>query len=336
MRPRVNAVKIALLQINPLVGDLAGNARLIADARARGRAARAPTWRSRRSWRSSAICRAICCSARPSSRGSWDVLADAGRRTRRPAAGARRPAGDRIPSDDGPAALQHRRAAARTDASITRFRKALLPTYDVFDEDRYFEPFHGAADPRARRAPPRHQHLRGRLERSRLLEAPPLSPRSGRGARSRAGADAIVNLSASPFSVGKQRRREEMLGSMARKHRVPVRLREPVRRQRRPGLRRPQLRASAPTARRSRAAARSTRTSSSAISTPRRRSRRRRRRPAAPKSEIWRALVLGTRDYVAQVRLRRAVLGLSGRHRLGADRRHRRRGARRRRTCSAC
>ena len=25
-----------------------------------------------------------------------------------------------------------------------RFRKALLPTYDVFDEDRYFESFHGA------------------------------------------------------------------------------------------------------------------------------------------------------------------------------------------------
>src|SRR5262249_21339274 len=24
-----------------------------------------------------------------------------------------------------------------------RFRKSLLPTYDVFDEDRYFEPFHG-------------------------------------------------------------------------------------------------------------------------------------------------------------------------------------------------
>src|SRR6185295_5596370 len=25
-----------------------------------------------------------------------------------------------------------------------RFRKSLLPTYDVFDEDRYFEPYHGA------------------------------------------------------------------------------------------------------------------------------------------------------------------------------------------------
>jgi len=32
VRPRVNAVKIALLQINPLVGDLTGNRRMIADA----------------------------------------------------------------------------------------------------------------------------------------------------------------------------------------------------------------------------------------------------------------------------------------------------------------
>src|SRR5262249_23049189 len=38
----------------------------------------------------------------------------------------------------------------------------------------------------------------------------------------RVGATAIVNLSASPFSVGKHRFREELLGSMARKYRVPL------------------------------------------------------------------------------------------------------------------
>jgi len=38
----------------------------------------------------------------------------------------------------------------------------------------------------------------------------------------RAGADAIVNLSASPFTAGKHAKREAMLGSMAQKHRVPV------------------------------------------------------------------------------------------------------------------
>jgi NAD+ synthase/NAD+ synthase (glutamine-hydrolysing) len=37
-----------------------------------------------------------------------------------------------------------------------------------------------------------------------------------------AGATLVINLSASPFTAGKHRRREEMLSSMARKHRIPV------------------------------------------------------------------------------------------------------------------
>jgi NAD+ synthase (glutamine-hydrolysing) len=37
-----------------------------------------------------------------------------------------------------------------------------------------------------------------------------------------AGANCLINLSASPFTAGKQQIREAMLGSMARKHRVPM------------------------------------------------------------------------------------------------------------------
>jgi NAD+ synthase/NAD+ synthase (glutamine-hydrolysing) len=36
-----------------------------------------------------------------------------------------------------------------------------------------------------------------------------------------AGAEAIINLSASPFTVGKQKHREAMLSDLARKHRIP-------------------------------------------------------------------------------------------------------------------
>ena len=54
------------------------------------------------------------------------------------------------------------------------FHKTLLPTYDVFDEDRYFEPAAGPQILRIGRLPPGHQHLRGRVERPRLLAAPPL------------------------------------------------------------------------------------------------------------------------------------------------------------------
>src|SRR5204862_7693647 len=47
------------------------------------------------------------------------------------------------PSDEG-RPLFNTAALVRNGRIEQRFRKALLPTYDVFDEDRYFEPFHGA------------------------------------------------------------------------------------------------------------------------------------------------------------------------------------------------
>ena len=91
------------------------------------------------------------------------------------------------------------------------FHKTLLPTYDVFDEDRYFEPATG----------------RRVLESAAAGSASASARTSGTTAisgsaaattttRSRscpqAGAQAIVNLSASPFTAGKQALREEMLG----------------------------------------------------------------------------------------------------------------------------
>jgi NAD+ synthase/NAD+ synthase (glutamine-hydrolysing) len=101
------------------------------------------------------------------------------------------------------------------------FHKMLLPTYDVFDEDRYFEP----ADQ------PQILDLGGwRLgisicedvwndrdfwERQRYHRDPI-------EVLAQAGAQAIVNLSASPFTVGKQLLREQMLSHMARKYRLPV------------------------------------------------------------------------------------------------------------------
>jgi NAD+ synthase/NAD+ synthase (glutamine-hydrolysing) len=101
------------------------------------------------------------------------------------------------------------------------FHKTLLPTYDVFDEDRYFEPAHG----------PQILEMNGcRLgisicedvwndrdfwQRRRYHEDPI-------EVLAKSGAQAIVNLSASPFTVGKQTLREAMLGQMARKYRLPL------------------------------------------------------------------------------------------------------------------
>jgi NAD+ synthase/NAD+ synthase (glutamine-hydrolysing) len=101
------------------------------------------------------------------------------------------------------------------------FHKSLLPTYDVFDEDRYFEPFQGT----------QLLELNGvRLGISicedvwndrdfwkrRRYHQDPID------ALARAGAQAIINLSASPFTMGKELLREEMLGQMARKHKLPL------------------------------------------------------------------------------------------------------------------
>jgi NAD+ synthase/NAD+ synthase (glutamine-hydrolysing) len=101
------------------------------------------------------------------------------------------------------------------------FHKTLLPTYDVFDEDRYFEP---AASPQLLEWNGRRLGVsicedvwndRDFWQRRRYHRDPI-------EVLAQAGADAIVNLSASPFQAGKQRFREQMLGHMAQKYGLPI------------------------------------------------------------------------------------------------------------------
>ena len=105
------------------------------------------------------------------------------------------------------------------------FRKTLLPTYDVFDETRYFEPAPGDN--------PKENILEFQglticvticedawndkdfwdtrsYSRDPLDEAVAHNP------------DLILNLSASPVFLGKQKLREEMLSAVARKYSVPL------------------------------------------------------------------------------------------------------------------
>ena len=97
--------------------------------------------------------------------------------------------------------------------------KALLPTYDVFNETRYFEP---SADPRP-------LEIRGTLFGVTICEdiwTPEYLPRrlyakDPVATLVAAGAKAILNLSASPFQVGKPALRTEMIRSQAKKHGVP-------------------------------------------------------------------------------------------------------------------
>ena len=119
------------------------------------------------------------------------------------------------------AGLYNAVALIRDGQIVEVARKCLLPTYDVFDEGRYFDAathptlmeIGGARigvticedlwnDKQFWRAP---RYLRDPVEE---LAAH--------------GAQAIVNLSASPYAVGKPEIRRQMVAAAARRHRLPI------------------------------------------------------------------------------------------------------------------
>src|SRR5262245_22411278 len=209
-------MRVALLQLNPTVGDLEGNA---AQIRAAVREAGAVD---------------LCVTSEMALTGypARDLLLQPGFISR-----AAEVAADLASSLIGAAPVllgmpvanpaTHGRPLFNTAALLRSgrveryFHKSLLPTYDVFDEDRYFEPADGleTIEIAGRRCAvsvcedvwndfdfwrrPRYAH--DPIEDVRKLDA-----------------DVLLNLSASPFAVGKQDVREPMLGSLASKHGVHV------------------------------------------------------------------------------------------------------------------
>ena len=107
-------------------------------------------------------------------------------------------------------------AAALLEAGqpIRKTHKSLLPTYDVFDEDRYFEP--------ARSVTP--LNFRGKKIGVTICEdiwtehylPRPLYDVEPVRSLVEQGADLIVNLSASPFNINKPAIRHEMVAALAR------------------------------------------------------------------------------------------------------------------------
>jgi NAD+ synthase (glutamine-hydrolysing) len=298
-------MKIALLQIDPIVGDIAGNARLIGDAVRSAGMQGADLAVTPELALVGYLPRDLLLSEGFVAR-SWERLqALATELAGAPPVLVGLP--EPNPSDEG-RPLFNTAALVRGGQVEQRFRKSLLPTYDVFDEDRYFEPFLG----------PQLLDIAGtRLGISicediwndrdfwkrRRYHHDPVEELV------RAGARAIVNLSASPFSAGKHARREEMLSSMARRHHVPLAYVNQYGgdddlifdgrslvfdAQGRPTARGRSfdgdivvcdLEGAAP------------------IGPP---------EDVETESEIWRALVLGTRDYARKCGFSRVVIGLSG------------------------
>lgn len=112
-------------------------------------------------------------------------------------------------------------AALLEDGRVAaQWRKRLLPTYDVFDEARYFEP----AGPQ----PPMEFH--GRRLGVTICEDVLSENMFGRSLYScdpvtelaEAGADLLINISASPYFLDKHSWRVSLMAKHAKRHRLPL------------------------------------------------------------------------------------------------------------------
>jgi NAD+ synthase (glutamine-hydrolysing) len=212
-------VKIALGQINPTVGDFSGNAGKIVEYSQRARAAGAGLIL----FPELSICgyppRDLV--ERPSfvrhNRESAERIAAA-------TTGIAVIAGLVTPADSDTGKTVMNSAALMQDGNIAFVQsKMLLPTYDVFDEMRNF-------------APARKQELfpfcgnrmalticedawnDKQFWRRRLYTVDPVE------SLIQSGGNFVLNISASPFWIGKREFRRDMLASIARQHKVPVAL----------------------------------------------------------------------------------------------------------------
>jgi NAD+ synthase (glutamine-hydrolysing) len=188
------------------------------------------------------------------------------------------------------------------------FAKALLPTYDVFDEDRYFEPSQSPGIlvmEKLRIGVTICEDIwndKDFMSRQLYISNPVEQiMKTGK-------IDFFVNLSASPFTVGKQSFRESMFSSIAKKYNVPIIYvnqvggnddlvfdgrscifnREGELIMRAKAFKEDVIIADV--------------TNPGRIEDD----------DFMPESEIWRALVLGTRDYVHKCGFKSVLLGLSG------------------------
>jgi NAD+ synthetase len=113
-------------------------------------------------------------------------------------------------------------AAALLEAGkpIRKAHKSLLPSYDVFDEDRYFEPA-GHVEPFALRGKKLGVTLCEDIWTEHYLPRPLYDVEPVHRLIEQ-GAEIIVNLSASPFTLHKPAIRREMVGALARAYRRPI------------------------------------------------------------------------------------------------------------------
>jgi NAD+ synthase (glutamine-hydrolysing) len=217
------SARIALAQVNTTVGDFAGNAGKVREATRRARAAGA----------SLVVFPELAISGYPP-RDFLDLpefLARA-RRTLEELAAPAEWSRDVAVVVGFPEAVEgapppgvYNSAALVSGGRVVAVgRKSLLPTYDVFDETRYFLP-----SPTATAAePPEGIALRLGLSicediwNDKRFWVRPRYARDPIAELVQAGAGLVVNISASPYGMEKPALRERMLGAAAKGHRAPI------------------------------------------------------------------------------------------------------------------
>jgi NAD+ synthetase len=120
--------------------------------------------------------------------------------------------------------LHNAAAVLRDGKVVSRHFKTLLPTYDVFDEVRYFEPGTASETGNLVRIGDRTVGLSvcedlwndERLIERRLYKQNPIADLNA------AGAQVLFNLSASPYVVNKHEFRLELFGAQARRYGSPL------------------------------------------------------------------------------------------------------------------
>ena len=220
--PVARSGRIALAQINATVGDFAGNAAKIRDATGRARAAGATL----------VAFPELAVSGYPP-RDFLD-LPEFLERSQRALADLALPAEwsrgitvvvgfpEAVPGAPPPGVYNS--AALVVDGRVAAIgRKSLLPTYDVFDETRYFLPsdVSTAADAKPAGMRVGLSICEDVWNDKRFWERPryrrdPIADLAG------AGAGVVVNISASPYALGKPLLRQRMLSASAQAHGVPI------------------------------------------------------------------------------------------------------------------
>ena len=207
-------MRLAIAQVNPTVGDLAGNRRLVEEAAAKAVSERADL----------VVLPEMVLTGYP----PMDLLEREGFvRDQLAELDALLPVsrnipivlGAVIPHQESGRARLHNAAVLLADGERRAVRaKSLLPTYDVFDERRHFAP--------ATRREPVTLQDGGPLLGLTVCEDAWVDRMGYRtdpvAELAAAGCAAILNLSASPWHVSKTAERRQLIGDLARKNGVPI------------------------------------------------------------------------------------------------------------------